>query len=83
MVLLGKDGFHDTVLGNPEAGEKEIKGLSVYLNTRFWDLSNVDIKVVELRSEKKTQWPQDRNDKDDVRRPNNRTIMECATTSPR
>jgi hypothetical protein len=74
VVLLGKDGFQDTVLGNPEAGEKEIKGLSVYLNTRFWDLSNVNVKVVELRTERKSHWPQDPDEKDNARRPNNRTI---------
>lgn len=75
VVLLGSEEYPDTVLGNPQAGEKEIKGLSVYLNSRFWDLTSVDVKVVELRSEKKSQWPQGPNDKDNSRRPNNRQIM--------
>jgi len=74
VVLLGSEQYPDTVLGNPQAGEKEIKGLSVYLNSRFWDLSTVDIRVVELRSEKKSQWPQSADDKDNARRPNNRQI---------
>ena len=39
IVLLGSDKAPDTVLGNPEAAEGDIKGLSVYLNSRFWDLS--------------------------------------------
>jgi hypothetical protein len=74
VVLLGSEEYPDTILGNPHAGEKEIKGLSVYLNSRFWDLSAVDIKVVELRSEKKSKWPQSVDDRDDTRRPNNRQI---------
>lgn len=75
IVLLGSTEYPDTVLGNPHAGEKEIKGLSVYLNTRFWDLSGVEVRVVELRSEKKAQWPTGPGDRDDSRRPNNRQIM--------
>ena len=75
VVLLGSEEYPDTILGNPHAGEKEIKGLSVYLNSRFWDLTNVDVRVVELRSEKKMQWPQGPLDRDDSRRPNNRQIM--------
>jgi hypothetical protein len=75
VVLLGSEEYPDTVLGNPHAGEKDTKGLSVYLNSRFWDLSHVDIKVVELRSDKKSQWPQSATDKDDSRRPNNRQIF--------
>jgi hypothetical protein len=75
IVLLGSEEYPDTVLGNPQAGEKDIKGLSVYTNTRFWDLTQVDVKVVELRSEKKSQWPQSASDKDDSRRPNNRQMF--------
>jgi hypothetical protein len=75
VVLLGSTEHPDTVLGNPYAGENDIKGLSVYLNTRFWDLSKTEVKVVELRSEKKNSWPVDPQDRDDARRPNNRTIM--------
>jgi hypothetical protein len=75
IVLLGSEEQPDTVLGNPHAGEAAIRGLSVYLNTRFWDLAGVDVKVVELRSEKKNSWPLGPDDKDDARRPNNRKIM--------
>ena len=73
IVLLGSEEYPDTILGNPHAGETAIKGLSVYLNTRFWDLT-ADVRVVELRSEKKTQWPENPDDRDDARRPNNRQI---------
>lgn len=75
VVLLGSEEYPDTVLGNIRAEERDIKGLSVYLNTRFWDLSHVEIRVAELRSEKKNSWPTSREDKDNARRPNNRRIM--------
>jgi hypothetical protein len=75
IVLLGSEEFPDTVLGNPQAGERDIKGLSVYLNSRFWDLSSIEVRVVELRSDKKSQWPRSVDDTDDSRRPNNRRVM--------
>jgi hypothetical protein len=75
IVLLGSEEAQDTILGNPKAGENAIKGLSVYLNSRFWDLAHLDVVVVELRNERKTSWPTGPNDKDDARRPNNRRIM--------
>jgi Histidine kinase-, DNA gyrase B-, and HSP90-like ATPase len=75
IVLLGSEDAPDTVLGNPMAGEKDIKGLSVYLNSRFWDLTQTEVVVVELRSERKTSWPTGPDDRDDARRPNNRRIM--------
>ena len=74
IVLLGSEEAPDTVLGNPKAGEKDIKGLSVYLNCRFWDLMQLEVIVVELRSERKTSWPTGPSDRDDARRPNNRQI---------
>ena len=74
IVLLGSDKQPDTILGNPGAGENDIKGLSVYLNSRFWELSKLDVTVVEVRSDKKTQWPTGPSDRDDSRRPNNRNI---------
>jgi len=75
VILLGSEEAPDTVLGNPKAGEKDIKGLSVYINTRFWDLSQTEVAVVELRSERKISWPQGTKDRDDARRPNRRQIM--------
>jgi hypothetical protein len=75
IVLLGCEDASDTILGNPKAGENAIKGLSVYLNSRFWDLTGLEVVVVELRNERKTSWPTGRADRDDARRPNNRRIM--------
>jgi hypothetical protein len=75
VVLLGSEDYPDTVLGNARADEKYVKGLSVYLNTRFWDLSHVTVQVAELRSDKKNSWPLSPSDRDDARRPNNRRIQ--------
>lgn len=75
VVLLGSGSQPDTVLGNPHSGESDIKGLSTYLNARFWDLTAVGVTVTELRSPKKNQWPEGPADRDDSRRPNNRRIM--------
>ena len=74
IVLLGSEEYPDTVLGNYRADEREIKGLSIYLNTRFWDLSDMEVTVAELRSDKKNAWPANRDEKDNTKRPNNRTI---------
>jgi hypothetical protein len=74
IVLLGSKEYPDTIMGNPHAGEDDIKGLSVFLNTRFWDLTDCEVTVVEPRQNKKTMWPQGPEDKDDARRANNRRI---------
>ncbi len=74
IVLLGSEKYPDTVLGNPEAGENDIKGLSVYLNSRFWDLTKLEVRVIELRTEKKSAWPRGSHETDDSRRYNGRTI---------
>lgn len=74
IVLMGSETYPDTILGNPDTGESSTKGLSIYLNTRFWDLSGIEVVVAELRSERKNFWPSDEMEKDDAKRPNNRTI---------
>lgn len=74
VVMLGSEKHPDTVLGNPDAGENDIKGLSVYLNSRFWNLTKAEVKVLELRSEKKSSWPHGPGDTDDARRFNGRII---------
>jgi len=75
IVLLGSEKQQDTVYGNPDdKAEQNIKGLSEFLNTRFWDLAAFDINVVELRSHKKNLWPTSAAERDDARRPSNRRI---------
>ena len=74
IVLLGNDSKQDTIMGKPQAEENAIKGLSRYLNTRFWDLENVQVTVAEPRSENKTLWPKGPGDRNDATRVNNREI---------
>ena len=74
VVLLGSESNPDTVLGNPFANEQDIKGLSVYLNTRFWDLKDNEVFVTEVRSKQRNKWPAGPDDCDDSRRPNRRRI---------
>lgn len=75
IILLGSDTHPNTVLGNPEANEGDIKGLSVYLNTRFWDLTRSEVIVTELRSVHKNQWPESSEETRDDRRVNNRQAL--------
>ncbi len=74
VVLLGDADHPHTAAGHPRAGGTDIKAVSRYLNTRFWDLSDVVVKVTELRSDKPEKWPRSRVDTTDDRRVNTRTI---------
>lgn len=77
IVLLGAEDEPDTILGDPHAENEteQIKGLSMFLNTRFWQLTKVDVVVHELRSVHRNRWPKDPNDRDPGTRLNARTIM--------
>lgn len=68
VVLRGSEEHPDTVLGDLDNEEDSTKGLSIYLNTRFWDLSDVDVRVVELVSTKKNRWPRNAEDSDSLNR---------------
>jgi hypothetical protein len=73
IVLLGSEAYPDSIQGNPnDKIEQDIKGISKFLNSRFWDLTGFDINVVELRSHKKNLWPTSVSERDDARRPSNR-----------
>lgn len=77
FVLLGSDTQPDTVLGNPAKGEEGIKGITLYLNSRFEKFDNVKVTVAELRGDKKNAWPEGIEDKS-ARRPNNRAAQGAA-----
>jgi hypothetical protein len=58
IVLLGNDPGDDTVLGDPNRGEGDIKGISAYLNRRLWELpKNCEVYVDELRTQDRMKWP--------------------------
>lgn len=82
IVLLGNSLEDDTVLGDPSREEADIKGISAYLNKRFWQIpSHMSVAVDELRNNDRKRWPLDREMAFDVatgggdRRVNHRTIM--------
>ncbi|MDA7873805.1 ATP-binding protein [Rhodopirellula sp.] len=74
VILLGSRSHEDTILGNPDEQDSDIKGLSTYLNSRFWNLQKTTVTVRELRTRKKNLWPSNPNVSDDDGRPNNRSI---------
>jgi len=56
VVCLGNTGREDTFLGKD--GEGEVKGISAYLNKRFWEIpGQAEVYVQELRSTKRATWP--------------------------
>ena len=58
IVLLGNTPRSDTVTGDPNRSEADIKGIASYLNRRMWDLPpGVGVHVDELRTNNKADWP--------------------------
>lgn len=57
IVLMGNDPTEDTVLGDPNRDESDIKGISTYLNRRIWQLDGVEVYVDELRQQDRSTWP--------------------------
>lgn len=58
VVLLGNSPSDDTVEGDPNRDEQDIKGVSSYLNRRMWEFpKGFDLRVDELRSGDKSKWP--------------------------
>ncbi|MGH2994834.1 MAG: hypothetical protein ACRDM9_00820, partial [Gaiellaceae bacterium] len=58
IVLLGNEPTDDTVLGDPDRAEQDIKGISSYLNRRLWRVpEGVQIADDELRTQDRLQWP--------------------------
>lgn len=56
IVCLGNTGAEDTFLGKD--GNGDVKGISAYLNKRFWEIPpGVELYVRELRSTKRNHWP--------------------------
>jgi len=58
VVLLGNTGTEDTYVGKGGDDQFGVKAISLYLNTRVWDLpEDVEVRVQELRSQKRKDWP--------------------------
>jgi hypothetical protein len=58
IVLLGNTPTTDTVMGDPTRDEADIKGISTFLNRRFWEIpEGVEVYVDELRTAERSSWP--------------------------
>lgn len=77
VVLLGNDAKEHTMQGNPERDEEAVRGVSMFLNRRFFELEPL-VVVEEFRGEKSENWPTDRDDRHPQRRINPRTIEGAA-----
>ena len=63
VVLLGNDPRTDTVEGDPSRPEKDIKGISAYLNRRIWEIpAGTEVHVEELMQSERSMWPRDRKE---------------------
>ncbi len=58
IVLMGNARDQDTVQGDPNRQEADIKGISTYLNRRLWEIPDgQEVYVDELRTNERAQWP--------------------------
>jgi len=58
IVLLGNTPEYDTVEGDPDRGEADIKGISAYLNRRLWEIpADIGVRVLEFHSMERKRWP--------------------------
>ena len=58
LVLLGNQLNQDTFCGDPGRDEDGGRQLARNLNGRFWDLSNIKVSMVEMKTmTDKSKWP--------------------------
>lgn len=58
IVLLGADDKADTIEGDPERDERDLKGIASYPNRRVWEIpAGVQVTVEEMRSNDRATWP--------------------------
>jgi hypothetical protein len=58
IVLLGNDEIDHTVLGDASRNEKDLKGISGYLNRRMWSVpQETEVYVEEFRVSERGDWP--------------------------
>jgi hypothetical protein len=58
IILLGNSSTTDTVQGDPDRSEADIKGISSFLNRRMWEIpEGVEVFVDELRTTDRDLWP--------------------------
>jgi hypothetical protein len=58
IILLGNNPTTDTVQGDPDRNEADIKGISSFLNRRMWGIpEGIEVFVDELRTTDRADWP--------------------------
>ncbi len=58
IVLMGNEPKEDTVLGDQQREEADLKGLAAYLNRRIWEVpKGIEVSVDELRNNDRKGWP--------------------------
>lgn len=76
LILLGNEMTDDTILGDPDRAEQDIKGISSYLNRRLWVIpEHVQITVDELRTKDRLQWPDSERFAHSAEAPDRRTSV--------
>jgi hypothetical protein len=80
ILLMGSEVHPDTIYGDVDRGE-EAQGatLTRFLNGRFWTFGDAEeVRVVEMKSAKKNQWPESEDKVVDANRPQRRQIFGAA-----
>jgi hypothetical protein len=75
ILLLGSDQQPDTILGAYNRDEADLNGIAKYLNTRLWELNEIEVKVDYFSNTNRKLWPKQRND----REMSNTTTQKWAT----
>jgi hypothetical protein len=58
IVLLGNAPKQDTITGDPgRPSEANVDAIVRYMNTRFWDLTTIDVTVDVVMTAEKSRWP--------------------------
>lgn len=64
ILLLGSEQQPDTILGAYDRDESDLNGIAKYLNTRLWEMDNVEVKVDYLSHSNRKHWPKHRSDRE-------------------
>ena len=64
IVLLGSPLQPDSLLGAYDRDESDLNGIARYLNTRVWDLSELNVTVDHFNAQDRKRWPKHATDKD-------------------
>ena len=78
IILMGNDENPDTFMYADPDGSKSNKALTKYINTRFLDLSSVEVRVIEFNFSDRESWPK-RESEMHVAIPGKNNTQYCTT----